>query len=132
MSFRFYGAPNQVSNGFYKFATRPPATSAPQWLPDSSASDPDWSPDGQHIVFADPTTKGGERDIWIIRSDTNQRSAAIRLTSGPADDSHPRFSADGSTIYFVSNRANNYGLNGIFNTERRGYNIWSVKRFDRP
>ena len=132
MSFRFFRGPSQVSNGFYKFATRPPATVALQWLPDSSASDPDWSPDGQYIVFADPNTKGGERDIWIIRSDTNQRSAAIRITSGPADDSHPRFSADGNTIYFVSTRANNYGLNGIFNTERRGYNIWSVTRFDRP
>lgn len=132
MAFRFFRANNQIPNGFYKFATRPEATSAAQWLPDSSASDPDWSPDGQYIVFADPNVKNGERDIWIIRSDTNLRSAAIRVTSGPADDSHPRFSSDGSTIYFVSNRANNYGLNGIYATERRGYNIWSVTRFDRP
>jgi Tol biopolymer transport system component len=132
MSFRFFRAFNQISNGLYKFATSPPATSAVQWLPDSSASDPDWSPDGQYIVFADPNTHNGERDIWIIRSDTNLRSAAIRVTSGPADDSHPRFSSDGNTIYFISNRTNNYGLNGVFTTERRGYNIWGVTRFDRP
>ena len=132
MAFRFFRASNQVANGFYKFATTPEATSAAQWLPDSSASDPDWSPDGQYIVFADPNVKNGERDIWIIRSDTNLRSAALRVTSGPADDSHPRFSSDGNTIYFVSNRASNYGLNGIYATERRGYNIWSVTRFDRP
>jgi Tol biopolymer transport system component len=109
----------------------PPGTPF-QWLPDSSATDPDWSPDGQYVVFADAAVKGGERDIWIIRADTNVRSNAIRVTSGPADDSHPRFSDDGNTIYFVSNRANQYGLNGIFPTERRGYNIWSVTRFDRP
>jgi Tol biopolymer transport system component len=54
------------------------------------------------------------------------------VTSGPADDSHPRFSADGNSIVFVSNRADRYGLNGIYSTERRGYNIWSVQRFDRP
>jgi hypothetical protein len=132
MAFRFFRQNNQAANGFWKFATRPPATSASQWLPDSSASDPDWSPDGQYVVFADPNVKNGERDIWIIRSDTNLRSAAIRVTSGPADDSHPRFSSDGTTIYFVSNRANNYGLNGIYATERRGFNIWSVTRFDRP
>ena len=132
VAFRFFRQLNQVANGFYKFATAPPATSAAQWLADSSAAEPDWSPDGQYIVFSDPNTKGGERDIWIIRSGTNQRSAAIRVTSGPADDSHPRFSDDGNTIYFVSNRANNYGLNGVYNTERRGYNIWAVTRFDRP
>lgn len=132
VAFRFFRGSNQVANGFYKFATRPENSSASQWLADSSASEPDWSPDGQHIVFADPNIKGGERDIWIIRSDTNLRSAAIRVTSGPADDSHPRFSSDGTTIYFVSNRANNYGLNGLYTTERRGYNLWGVTRFDRP
>jgi len=132
MAFRFFRASNQISNGLYKFATSPPATSAVQWLADSSATDPDWSPDGQYIVFADANTKNGERDIWIIRSDTNLRSAAIRVTTGPADDSHPRFSSDGNTIYFISNRTNNYGLNGVFTTERRGYNIWGVTRFDRP
>ncbi|HEX5032723.1 MAG TPA: hypothetical protein VFX78_14855 [Candidatus Eisenbacteria bacterium] len=131
MAFRFFRASNQVSNGLYKCEVNPPGTPF-QWLPDSSASEPDWSPDGQYIVFADRNTTNGERDIWLIRSDTNLRSAAIRVTSGPADDSHPRFSADGNTIYFVSNRTNNYGLNGIQGTERRGYNIWGVTRFDRP
>jgi hypothetical protein len=51
---------------------------------------------------------------------------------GPADDAHPRFSFDGTKIYFVSNRADRYGLNGVFGTERRGYNVWAVSRFDRP
>jgi Tol biopolymer transport system component len=132
VSFRFFHANGEIPSGFYKAATRPPATSVSQWLADSSAAEPDWSADGKYIVFSDPNTKGGERDIWIIRADTNQRSAAIRVTHGPADDSHPRFSPDGNTIYFVSNRVNNYGLNGIYGTERRGTNLWSVTRFDRP
>lgn len=131
MSFRFFRATNQTANGLYKCGVNPPGTPF-QWLADSSATDPDWSADGQYVVFADAAVKNGERDIWIIRADTNVRSNAIRITSGPADDSHPRFSDDGNTIYFVSNRASDYGLNGVYPTERRGYNIWSVTRFDRP
>jgi hypothetical protein len=133
MTFRFFGLPAQESNGLYKIPTTPPQnTTPPLWLDDRDASDPDWSPDGQYIVFADPNLGTGERDIWIIRADTSDRSQAMRVTSGPADDSHPRFSADGNSILFVSNRADRYGLNGIYSTERRGYNIWSVQRFDRP
>ncbi|HET9941629.1 MAG TPA: hypothetical protein VFR25_11070, partial [Candidatus Eisenbacteria bacterium] len=56
MSFRFFRAANQVSNGLYKFPTNPPATSAVQWLADSSAAEPDWSADGQYIVFTDRST----------------------------------------------------------------------------
>ncbi|HEU5310216.1 MAG TPA: hypothetical protein VFV24_02065, partial [Candidatus Eisenbacteria bacterium] len=132
MSFRLFGTPTQESNGLYKFPTTPPQATASLWLDDLDASEPDWSPDGQHIVFADPNPGTGERDIWIIRAGTNDRNNAVRVTSGPADDGHPRFSPDGNTIIFVSNRADRYGLNGIFATERRGYNVWSVQRFDRP
>jgi hypothetical protein len=131
VAFIDFGGGSTIPSGLYKLPSQPPQTSASQWLNDPDAAEPDWSPDGQHIVFADKNPSG-ERDIWIIRSDTNNRDNAIRVTSGPADDGHPRFSADGNTIYFVSNRADRYGLNGIFNTERRGYNIWSVRRFDRP
>lgn len=131
VAFIDFGGGTTIPSGLYKLPTRPPQSFASQWLDDTDASEPDWSPDGQHIVFAD-RNPSGERDIWIIRSDTNNRNNAMRVTSGPADDGHPRFSADGNTIYFVSNRADRYGLNGIFSTERRGYNIWSVRRFDRP
>ena len=129
---RFFGSAAPDVSGFYKIPTRPPQnTTPPLYLDDIDASEPDWSSDGQYVVFADRNSTG-DRDIWIIRADTNNRNNAIRLTSGPADDGHPRFSADGNTIVFVSNRADRYGLNGIYGTERRGYNIWSVSRFDRP
>jgi Tol biopolymer transport system component len=130
---RFFGSQSPDISGFYKIPTRPPQNATPEvWLEDFDASEPDWSPDGQYMVFADANTTTGERDIWIIRADTNDRNNAVRITSGPADDSHPRFSADGNTIVFVSNRADHYGLNGIYTTDGRGYNIWSVTRFDRP
>ncbi|HEU4334285.1 MAG TPA: hypothetical protein VFT32_07295, partial [Candidatus Eisenbacteria bacterium] len=130
-AFTFFGSSSQRSIGLYKLPSSPPQNAVQQWLADSSATQPDWSPDGQHIVFAD-TNPTGDRDIWIIRADSKDRSTARRITRGPADDSQPRFSPDGQSIFFVSNRADRYGLNGTFPTERRGTNIWSVTRFDRP
>jgi hypothetical protein len=129
---RNFGQRTQFSRGFFKLPTSPPQTVANQWLADSSAAEPDWSPDGQYVIYARPNPPFPERDIWIIRADATSSSQAIRVTFGPADDSHPRFSADGSTIYFVSNRADYYGINGIFPIERRGTNVWSVSLFDVP
>jgi hypothetical protein len=130
--FYFFGATNQQPLGLFKFATAPEAQSAVQWLPDITAAELDWSPNGQHIIYTKRNTVTGDRDIWIINAGSNDPSTARRVTLGPADDSRPRFSPDGTAILFVSNRADHYGLNGIFDTERRGTNIWSVSRFDRP
>jgi hypothetical protein len=130
--YRFFGLSNQEGHGLFKFPTRPPQTDAIVWLTDPSATEVDWSPDGQHVVYAKKNALSGDRDIWIINSASSDTTTALRVTAGPADDSHPRFSPDGATIFFVSNRVNHYGLNGIYNTERRGTNIWSVARFDRP
>jgi hypothetical protein len=130
--FYFFGSPSQIPNGLFKFATMPEAQSAVPWLPDLTAAEVDWSPNGQHIIYTKRNPVAGDRDIWIINAFSNDPSTARRVTLGPADDSRPRFSPDGTAILFVSNRADHYGLNGIFNTERRGTNVWSVSRFDRP
>ena len=132
-SYRLFGTPVQVGRGLYKLTTLAnQAAPAVSWLPDSSATETDWSPDGAHIVYAKVNQITSERDIWIINANSADPATAVRVTHGPADDSHPRFSADGSTIFFVSNRADRYGLNGVYNLERRGTNIWTVTRFDRP
>jgi len=131
-SYRFFGLSNQQPRGIYKFPTRPPQDIEVQYLADSSAVELDWSPDGQHIVYSKLNVVLGDRDIWIINAGSMDPASARRVTFGPADDSHPRFSPDGQSIFFVSNRADHYGLNGIFNTERRGTNIWSVTKFDKP
>ena len=127
-----FGSPAQIALGLYKFATTPEQTSAVPWLLDYDAKEVDWSPDGHHIIYAKRNSVTGDRDIWIINAASSDPGTAVRVTFGPADDSRPRFSADGSAILFISNRADHYGLNGIFNTERRGTNIWGVTRFDRP
>jgi WD40 repeat protein len=124
-----------IPRGLFKIFALPPyqdtSLGFDSWLADSAAFEPDWSPDNQHIVFTRQNI-GGDRDIWIIRADTNDKTQAVRVTGGPADDAHPRFSSDGSTIFFVSNRADRYGYNGLFGLERRGTNIWAVSRFDKP
>jgi hypothetical protein len=73
-----------------------------------------------------------DRDIWIINAWASDPSAAVAVTSGIADEFHPRFSSDGLKIFFVSNRIDGYGTNGFYDTERRGMNIWSVSKFDLP
>jgi WD40-like Beta Propeller Repeat len=131
-AYYFFGATNQRPLGLFKFATTPEQPSAVQWLPDSSATDVDWSADGNYILYTKPNAVSGDRDIWIINAGSSDPRTAKRVTTGPADDSRPRFSPDGKTIFFVSNRVDHYGLNGIYNTERRGTNIWTVTKFDRP
>jgi len=135
-SYGNYALPNQVPRGLYKFSAtgNPPNNPEPfnVWLNDLLAREPDWSPDGQHIVFSKISPGQTDRDLWIINANATDPAAAVRITSGPADDSHPRFSSDGNTIFFISDRADGYGANGTFETERRGVNIWSVSKFDLP
>ncbi len=131
-----FGLGSQQSRGLFKFSAsgNPPTNPEPfvAWLGDLKAFEPDWSPDGQHIVFAKRALGHTDRDLWIINAAASDPSAAVQITFGPADDFHPRFSSDGSKIFFVSNRIDGYGANGFYDTERRGTNIWSVGRFDLP
>jgi TolB protein len=61
---------------------------------------PNWSPDGQRIVFmAEIGT--GKGDIYIMNRDGSGRR---RLTDHPANDSTPAMSPDGRSIAFESDR----------------------------
>jgi Tol biopolymer transport system component len=64
---------------------------------DGGGSSPVWSPDGTSIAF----TAGPRRDIFTMRSNGSDRR---RLTSDPADDAHPSWSADGQWIVFDTDR----------------------------
>ena len=69
-------------------------------------SDPQVSPDGQWIVFTLQTTdhdaNRGRTDLWIVGVNGN---GLRRLTTDPASDSNPRWSACGKNIYFLSSRS---------------------------
>jgi hypothetical protein len=135
-SYYLYGFSGQQARGAFKFPTPsflgPPASSDQEWVADTTIAEPDWSSDGKYIVFARRDPGATERDIWILPTNATSLSQAKQVTRGPADDSHPRFSKDGQTIYFISNRQDRYGLNGLFATERRGTNLWGVRRYDLP
>jgi len=130
-----YRIPNfQRSRGLFKLSasSNSSVASYAPWLTDSAATDLDWSPDGHHIVFAKRAPGRTDRDLWIINANSSDPASEVAITRGIADEFHPRFSSDGTKIFFVSNRVDQYGANGVYDTERRGTNIWSVSRFDRP
>lgn len=135
-SLYLFNVVGQTHRGSYKFQTllfgSTPPVDDQVWVADTTIAEPDWSSDGTHIVFSRRAPGTNHRDLWILPTNATSFAEAKQVTRGPADDSHPRFSKDGSTIFFVSNRQDNYGLNGIFATERRGTNLWSVRRYDIP
>jgi Tol biopolymer transport system component len=69
----------------------------------SASSDetmPDWSPDGNRIVFA--STLGGNYDLYIVNADGS--GEPFQLTQHSGADMHPAWSPDGSKIAFESKR----------------------------
>jgi len=69
-------------------------------------SDAQVSPDGELIVFTVRTTdmeeNKGSTDLWLVGSDGKGRR---RLTSHRGGDSNPRWSADGGSVWFISDRS---------------------------
>lgn len=95
---------------------------------DTNDIDPDWSPDGNWIAFTsskqritygvyDPKNildfSKYRYNIWIKNIDTAGR-AATQLTNTSGSDWHPRWSPDGKTIVFCSDR-------------QRSFDIWSME-----
>jgi Tol biopolymer transport system component len=87
---------------------------------------PAWSPDGTEIVFVsdrdDPnpipcTVTGCVFDIYVMNADG---SNVRRLTDDPHNDDMPRFSPDGGTIVFSSDRT---GSRAIYTMNADGTNV---------
>lgn len=72
-----------------------------------NVEDPQCSPDERRIAFtlSESSIKEGKStsDIYLIDADGKNLR---RLTNDAASDNHPRWSADGKTIFFVSTRKN--------------------------
>ena len=74
------------------------------------ASHPEYSPDGSQVVLQ--SYQGGTFHIWLMKPDGTELR---QLTTGHGDDREPRFSPDGKTIAFSSDRA-----------FKGSYDIWTV------
>src|SRR2546428_9380847 len=65
------------------------------------------SPDGERVAFAvrtvTPERDGYLSSIWLVPFDGSREAA--RFTSGTGQDAQPRWSSDGQTLAFVSDRA---------------------------
>jgi WD40 repeat protein len=64
-----------------------------------SNTSPDWSPDGQRLVF--DSTRDGDHEIYVMDANGGH---LVNLTQHPAMDYSPTWSPDGTRIAFVSDR----------------------------
>src|SRR5262245_52078661 len=74
-------------------------------------SDPQLSPDGKWLAFVVRTTdmqaNKGKFDVWLTSADGKQTRA---ITTHPSADTHPRWSRDGKSIFFLSTRSGSQQL----------------------
>ena len=70
-------------------------------------SDPQVSPDGRTVVYtqrdADLDANRGRTDLWLV--ELREGAKPRRLTQYAANDTHARWSVDGTSLYFLSTRA---------------------------
>jgi dipeptidyl aminopeptidase/acylaminoacyl peptidase len=69
-------------------------------------SDPQVSPNGRYAAYVQRETdldgNRGRSDLWVVDLESTQKPR--RLTQHSANDTHPRWSVDGTSIYFLSTR----------------------------
>ena len=71
-------------------------------------SAPDWSPDGQSVIFQAHTAESDVSDIYRVALDG--LTPPEKLISSEANDIRPRYSPDGRYIVFSSDRAGNWDV----------------------
>ena len=87
------------------------------------------SPDGQRIVFASDRDGGsGGSDLWqaVLRDGRWQDAAPLALNSG-ADEVEPAFSADGTWLYFASDRSGGAGGFDLYRVAVQGIGIGAAE-----
>lgn len=87
--------------------SRADGSEAVNLTPDSDANDalPDFSPDGERIVFR--STRDGNKEIYLMNADG---TGLRRLTETEATNTMPSFSSAGDRIAFVSTRDGDYEI----------------------
>ncbi len=89
-------------------------------------SSPQFSPDGRRVVYvvttADLTRSAYDSNLWIVDADGRND---IQLTHSTASNSRPRWSPDGGSIAFLSDRE---GRNAIWMLNTAGGEPWRLTK----
>ncbi|KAK1183036.1 amidohydrolase family protein [Streptomyces sp. NBS 14/10] len=86
---------------------------------DQEATEPDFSPDGRHLVYQSYT--GGNFHLWLARADG---TGARRLTKGTADHREPRFSPDGKRIAYAGEADGRYAIH-VLDLDSGATKVWA-------
>ena len=90
-------------------------------------SDPHLSPDGRKVVFSQRSTdleaNKGVSAIWEVAADG--ATPAVKLAASAGGASHPRWSPDGQSVYFLSTRS---GSSQVWRTDAVGTTATQVTR----
>ena len=80
-------------------------------------ADPQISPDGTQVVWqvttVNPEANGSTTGLWIAPADGSAAPRALTVTDGTTKDTRPRWSPDGTTILFQSNRTGSSQLHVV-------------------
>ena len=106
------------------------ATGEKRRIFEGDAVQPSWSPHGLRIAFWNTYgTRKGQRDIWTISADGE---GALPVTSDPAVDWNPVWSADGRFLYFSSDRGGPMNLWRVSIDEKSGKVLGSLQPLTAP
>ena len=71
-------------------------------------SDPQVTPDGKRLVYVrrdtDIEANRGRTDLWLVELGA-AGARPLRITQHSANDRDPQWSADGATLFFISDRS---------------------------
>ncbi len=81
-------------------------------------------PTAGSVVYASDQNSPGNTHLWITKADGS--GTARQITTGPASDTSPAFTADGNQIAFLSNRGG--GPNQVWLVDGDGKNVVQVTR----